>query len=125
MVWTQVLIHVEAGKDQRRAMTPEKQSGPPVFRVIDAMKAPYRGQILRLRLQSGRTPTLKEMKGGTFTARSPAGEEATVEVVSFSTIGGKPSQGRFERTGRIDVVAVGDDGAPPIALRWTLTGPGR
>lgn len=105
-------------------MTAEKQSGPPVFRVIDAMKAPYQGQILRLRLQGGRTPTLKEMKGGTFTARSPDGHEAQVRVVNFSTIGGKPNQARFQRTGRVDVVALGENGQAPVAIQWTLTGPG-
>ena len=106
-------------------MTADKQSGPAVFRVIDALDAPYQGQILRLRLQTGRAPTLKEMKGGSFTATSPQGEETRVTVVAFSTIGGKPSQSRFQRTGRVDVVAVPENGATPVALRWTLTGPSR
>lgn len=106
-------------------MTAEKQSGPTVFRVIDALDAPFNGQILRLRLQDGKTPSLKTMKDGTFTARSPNGEEARVRIVAFSIIGGKPSQARFDRTGRVDVVAVPDNGATPVALRWTLTGPSR
>lgn len=106
-------------------MTPEKQSGPTVFRVIDAMDAPFKGQILRLRLQAGKTPTLKEVKGGTFTARSPEGDESRVKVMGFSTIGGKPNQARFERTGRLDVLAVSENGAEPIGIRWLLTGPTR
>jgi len=104
-------------------MTAERQSGAPVFRVIDAMDAPYQGQILRLRLQSGRAPSLKAVKGGAFTARSPKGEEAEVKVMNFSTIGGKPSQSRFERTGRVDVVAVSEQRSTPVAIKWTLTGP--
>ena len=106
-------------------MKAEKQSGPTVFRVVDALDAPFNGQILRLRLQDGKTPSLDRMKGGTFTARSPDGEEALVRIVAFSIIGGKPSQARFERTGRVDVVAVPENGGPPVALRWTLTGPSR
>lgn len=104
-------------------MTAEKQSGTPVFRVIDALDAPYKGQILRLRLQTGQTPTLKSMKGGTFTATSPDGDEVKLTVMSFSLIGGKPSQSRFERTGRLDVVAVSENGSAPVSLQWTLTGP--
>lgn len=108
---------------QARIMTADRQSGPPVFRVIDAMDAPYQGQILRLRLQSGRAPALKAMKGGAFTARSPGGDEVTVKVMNFSTIGGKPSQSRFERTGRVDVVSVSENQSTPVSIKWTLTGP--
>ena len=102
-------------------MTPDKQTGTPVFRVIDAMAGPHAGQILKLRLVSGGTPTLKEIKGGQFKAKSPDGQEAAVRVVAFSLIGGKPSQARFARTGRVDVVAMGEDPAQPISPRWTLT----
>lgn len=104
-------------------MTAEKQSEAPVFRVVDALDAPYEGQILRLRLQSGRTPVLKEMKGGTYTATSPEGDQVKLKVINFSLIGGKPTQARFERTGRVDVVAVSENGSAPVSLRWTLTGP--
>lgn len=104
-------------------MTPDQQGGTPRFRVIDALDAPHFGQILRLRLQSGATPLLKAMKGGRFTARSPEGAEVTVRVMGFSTINGKPNQGRFARTGRVDVVATLEDESRKVATRWTLTGP--
>lgn len=103
-------------------MTTDKQTGTPVFRVIDAMDGPHSGQLLKLRLVSGGTPTLKEIKGARFRAKSPGGQEVTVRVVAFSLIGGKPSQARFARTGRVDVVAMGEDPTQPISLRWTLTG---
>jgi hypothetical protein len=104
-------------------MTPEQQTGTPVFRVIDAFDAPYFGQILKLRLLSGRTPILKEIKGGLFKAQSPKGEEATVRITNFSLINGKPNQARFARTGRVDVVATGEDEVQKVSLKWTLTGP--
>lgn len=104
-------------------MTPEPQTGAPVFRVIDAMDAPYSGQILRLRLLSGRTPTLKEMKGGRFKARSPKGDEASIKVTGFSLAYGKPNQARFARTGRVDVLSEMDEGEEKVSLQWTLSGP--
>lgn len=104
-------------------MTAEQQSGTPVFRVIDAIDAPYFGQILKLRLLSGRTPTLKEIKGGSFKALSPKGEEATMQVTTFSMINGKPNQARFARTGRVDVIAEAEGEGPKVSLQWTLTGP--
>jgi hypothetical protein len=104
-------------------MTPDQQEGTPVFRVIDAFDAPYFGQILKLRLLSGKTPTLKEIKGGVFKASSPKGEAATIRISNFSLINGKPNQARFSRTGRVDVVATGDGEANQVSLQWTLTGP--
>ena len=61
-------------------MSPDKQAGRPVFRVVDAMKAPYSGQILRVRLAEGKAPSLREIKGSRFRARSPDGTETTVRV---------------------------------------------
>lgn len=104
-------------------MSSDKQTGTPEFRVIDAFDAPHFGQILKLRLVSGRTPSLSEIKGSRFKAMSPDGQEATVRVVAFSMIGGKTSQARFARTGRVDVVAMGENGGPSVSLRWILTGP--
>jgi hypothetical protein len=104
-------------------MTPEQQTGTPVFRVIDAMDAPLFGLILKLRLQSGRTPALKEVKGGLFNARSPEGEEATVRITNFAMTNGKPNQARFGRTGRIEVVATSEPETPRVSLKWTLSGP--
>ena len=34
-----------------------------VFRVLDALDAPHGGSILRLRLQEGDAPSIKEIKG--------------------------------------------------------------
>jgi hypothetical protein len=104
-------------------MSPEKRTGTPVFRVIDAMSGPHSGQILRVRFTGGRTPALREMKGSTFQARSPDGTESSLKVVAFSTIGGKPSDARFTRTGRLDLLVELDPGSPPVRLQWTLTGP--
>ncbi len=104
-------------------MLAEGKTGTPLFQVVDAMAAPHRGSILRLRLKSGRTPSLKEVKGGRFTSTSPKGEEIGLTVIDFAQIWGRPSQARFDRTGRLDVVAVGPDGPLPVSLRWTVTGP--
>lgn len=104
-------------------MSPDKQTGTPVFRVIDAMNAPHAGQILRVRLSGGKAPSLREIRGARFAARSPEGIATTVRIVAFSTIGGKPSDARFSRTGRLDLVVDRDPGEPPVGLRWTLTGP--
>ena len=105
-------------------MSPEKQAGTPVFRVIDAMNAPHTGQILRVRFAGGRTPPLREIKGARLQARSPEGSEASIKVMAFSTIGGRPSDARFGRTGRLDLVVEADPGDPAVGIRWTLTGPG-
>lgn len=104
-------------------MSPEKKTGTPVYQVIDAMDAPYTGQILRVRHTGGRTPTLREIKGAELKARSPEGREATVRVRNFSMIGGKPSEARFNRTGRLDLVVEQDPGGIPVGLRWSLEGP--
>jgi hypothetical protein len=104
-------------------MSPEKRTGTPVFRVIDAMGGPHSGHILRVRLTGGRTPALREMKGSSFQARSPDGAESSLKVVAFSMIGGKPSDARFTRTGRLDLLVELDPGSTPVGLQWTLTGP--
>lgn len=94
-----------------------------MFRVINAMDAPYFGQVLRLRLVSGRTPALKEVKGSRFKGTSPEGEEGTVKITAFPLIGGKPSQARFARTGRLDVIAESEGPGAKVEIQWTLTGP--
>jgi len=104
-------------------MSPDKQTGTPVFRVIDALGGPHASQILRVRLSGGRTPTLREIKGARLQARSPEGTEASLEVLAFSIIGGKQSEARFARTGRLDLVVKMDPSSPSVGLRWTLTGP--
>jgi len=104
-------------------MSPDRKTGTPVFQVIDAMKAPHTGQILRVRHSGGKTPSLRDIKGATLKARSPEGVEATVNVVAFAMIGGKPSEARFNRTGRLDLVIDPGTGDTPVGLRWILEGP--
>ena len=92
-----------------------------IFGVLDAMDAPHTGRILRLRLQSGEAPTIKKLKGATLTAKGPDGQSVPVVVRGFPTFGGKPTDDRLARTGRIDVHVDehGDEG--PIGLRWDVT----
>lgn len=91
------------------------------FRVLDAMDAPHSGRILRLRLQSGEAPSIKSLKGSEMRATSPDGRECRVRVLGFALFGGKPSNDRLARTGRIDVQVeeIGDGG--PVGLRWEVT----
>lgn len=96
------------------------------FRVVDALAAPHGGLILRLRLQSGDAPSVRTLKGSRLRAVSPDGEsEATVRVDGFPVFGGRPSDERLTRTGRIDVHVVQEEGDDPVSLRWEVSGPGR
>jgi hypothetical protein len=92
------------------------------FRVIDAMDGPHRGRILRLRLQGGTTPSLRSLKGASILARSPSGEEERLKIVDFFIPGGRPSEARFGRTGRIDVVVEAENGSQPpqVATLWEV-----
>lgn len=97
-----------------------------VFKVLDAMDGPHDGRILRLRLQSGDAPSPRAMKGARFRAVSPDGEvERTVRVKGFAAFGGKPSEERLARTGRIDVHVEEEDGADDrsVELQWKVSGP--
>lgn len=106
-------------------MTTPKQTQKHSFRVIDAMDAPHRGRVVRLRLHGGHPPTLKDLRGATLKARSPEGDEETLEVVGFFIPGGKPSDARLNRTGRIDLVVDHEDGVdrPSVSTLWEVTGP--
>jgi len=90
------------------------------FRVLDAMDAPHFGRILRLRLQSGEAPSIKSLKGRDMKAVSPDGQEARFRIVGFAVFGGKPSDDRLARTGRVDVHVEELEGGP-IGLRWEVT----
>jgi hypothetical protein len=90
------------------------------FLVLDAMAGPHGGQILRLRLESGEAPSIRAIKGARLTGRGPEGESATVRVKGFPTFGGKPSDARFGRTGRVDVHVTAEDGGAPVGLRWEM-----
>lgn len=104
----------------------QKQAQKTVFRVIDALNGPHKGRVIRLRLKSGQAPAIRDLKGAVLAARSPGGdEEEMLQVVGFFAPGGKPSDSRLQRTGRVDLlVAKKDgDGLPAVSLRWTVTGP--
>jgi hypothetical protein len=92
-----------------------------LFRVLDAMDAPHQGRILRLRLQAGDAPPIRALKGSRIKGRSPDGRTATATVTGFSLFGGKPSNARFQRTGRADVHIIDEDGDGPISLQWEVT----
>jgi len=91
-----------------------------VFRVLDAMDAPHSGRILRLRLQGGEAPSVRRLRGARLRATSPDGRTCTATVTGFALFGGKPSDERIARTGRVDVRVREEDGADPIGLRWEI-----
>ncbi len=93
-----------------------------VFRVIDAHDHPHGGRILRLRLGKGAPPSLRELKGGPVTATSPTGDSGKLTVSGFSAAGGKPSDRRLARTGRIDVHVTGES-AGPADVGWEVALP--
>ena len=53
-------------------------------------------------------------------ARSPDGDECRIRVAGFAVFGGKPSNDRLARTGRVDlhIGEIGDGG--PVGLRWAV-----
>lgn len=106
-------------------MSTDRLATKRVFRVIDAMDLPHRGQLLRLRLAEGAAPPVRELKGSRLLARSPDGQEQRLRVLEFAAIGGRPSDRRLARTGRIDLVVDSEDGRtrPSVSLRWEVTGP--
>ena len=96
-------------------------AGGVVFRVLDAMDAPHSGRILRLRLQSGEAPSISTLKGSEMLAMSMDGRRCRVRVSGFALFGGKPSNDRLMRTGRVDVHVEELDDGGPIGLRWEVT----
>jgi hypothetical protein len=92
-----------------------------VFRVLDAMDAPHSGRILRLRVQSGEAPSISALKGAELLATSPDGRRCRLRVTGFAVFGGKPSNDRLMRTGRVDVHVVELDDGGPVGLRWEVT----
>lgn len=101
---------------------PDPAAFKAVFRVIDAYDHPHGGRILRLRLGTGEAPSVRELRGRPMTATSGAGGSLRLEVAGFSAVGGKPSDGRLARTGRIDVHVAGDR-AGPVDVGWELAVP--
>ena len=96
-----------------------------VFRILDVMDGPHEGRILKLRLQGGEAPTIGELKGARMKAASPDGSaECELRIVGFALFGGRPSDERLARTGRIDVnVEAAEGAADQVAARWELVGP--
>ena len=93
----------------------------PRFLVLDAMDGPHTGQILRLRLQSGEAPSLRSLNGARLTALGPDGGRAALRVTGFPLLGGRPSDARLGRTGRVDVtVEPIEAGASPVGLQWEV-----
>lgn len=78
-------------------------SGQVVFRVVDALRGPHTGWILRLRLHEGTPPPLSAFRGSRWRVEGKDGVVRTVEVLDFPLTGGKPSDRRLRETGRIDL----------------------
>jgi hypothetical protein len=100
-------------------MATTQGSRQPTFRVLDAMDAPHGGRIVRLRLQSGEAPSIRSLKGARLRATGPAGATTTLAVRGFAVFGGKPTNERLSRTGRIDL-HVDEVSGPPVGLRWEI-----
>lgn len=90
------------------------------FRVLDAMDSPHSGRILRLRLQSGEAPSVRSLRDAEMIATSPDGRECRVQVKGFAVFGGKPSDDRLMRTGRVDLQVDELGPAGPIGIRWEV-----
>lgn len=94
----------------------------PVFRVIDALDAPHGGRILRLRLEDGPPPRVRDLKGSRLTATAPDGTRRGVTVTGFAAFGGRVSNRRLADTGRVDVHVREDaSDARPVSIKWLLT----
>jgi hypothetical protein len=100
--------------------TPTATANGVVFRVLDAMDGPHSGRILRLRLQSGEAPSVKALRGAELVALSPDGRQCRVRVTGFAVFGGKPSDDRLARTGRVDLHVEELDDGGPVGLRWEV-----
>lgn len=91
--------------------------------VVDAMDGPHGGRILRLRQLTGDPLSTRKLRNARLRARSPQGHERTCTVDHFALFGGRVSDQRLARTGRIDVAVLEDpttDGVPQIGLRWQI-----
>lgn len=99
-------------------MATNQGSRQPTFRVLDALDAPHGGRIVRLRLQSGEAPSLGSLDGATLHATAPDGARTRLRVRGFAVFGGKPSDERLTRTGRVDLHV--DEEGPPVGLRWEV-----
>jgi hypothetical protein len=85
------------------------------------MDAPHTGRILRLRLQAGEAPSIKTLKGARIRATAPDGRTATARVDGFAMFGGRATDERLARTGRVDIHVKDEEGDGPISLQWEVT----
>lgn len=53
-------------------------------------------------------------------AVSPEGDECRLRVKGFAVFGGKPSDDRLARTGRVDLHVEEIDEGGPVSLRWEV-----
>jgi hypothetical protein len=108
-------------------MTAQTKTQNVVFRVLDLMAGPHHGWLLRLRLQSGDTPTIRELKGARMLLENSDGRTRELVIQGFPMMGGRPTDGRFARSGRLDVHAAptdsGDEAPPVFTGTWELSGP--
>ena len=93
-----------------------------VFGVVDAHDHPHGGRILRLRLRKGEALSLGELKGSTLVATAGNGTEITLRPQGFAVFGGKVSDARLARTGRVDIHAT-DERVDEIDVGWQVCGP--
>ena len=105
----------------------ETKAAKAVFKIIDTYDHPHGGRILRLRLVKGEAPSLKELKGSSMICTGPDGDQETVTVGGFAVFGGRPTDARFARTGRVDVHVPGqeggDDSGQAVEAGWEAVGP--
>lgn len=99
-----------------------QQSFKAVFGVIDAHDHPHGGRILRLRLRRGEALTLSELKGSAMVATDGNGLEVPVRAKGFAVFGGKVTDVRLARTGRVDIHATGK-GVEAVDVGWSVSGP--
>ena len=108
-------------------MTSVTQEHKAVFRVLDVLDAPHTGsgRLLKLRLRAGEALTTRELRGAILRADSPDGRmSCRIRVAGFALFGGRPSDDRIRRTGRVDIHVWPVEGdAEAIGVRWKVSGP--
>ena len=106
-------------------MANQRQAHDIVFRVVDAIRHPHGGYILRLRLDRGDPPAVRQLKGSEWVVfPEDERDRSRIRLDDFAAIGGEVTDERFKRTGRLDVhVTVLEEGEEPIDLRWEVAGP--
>ncbi len=99
-----------------------QQTRSTTFKVLDALDGPHGGRILRLRLVDGDAPSVRSLKGARLRAVSPEGDEHYMKVEGFPSFGGRPSDERLSRTGRVDLHVMQEDAdAPAVGLQWQVS----